>query len=240
MAGPVKSWSYSTYNNHNRCPHRVFMEKVLKEPRPILKIPEGKKEHPMSRGTRIHESAEFYVTRDMELIPELKKFQENFEALRILRDCPDIYMSVEGDWAYDRNWAVTSWSSQDAWLRMKADMFLSKETEGILIDYKSGRRHGNEISHMTQAQLYQLCAFIRFPELEYITVEFWYTDIGEITQAKFARDFGMQFLPLFTLKGEAVTDEINFIAKPSSFACKYCPYGTIEGNGKCEFSYGIR
>lgn len=240
MDGPVKSWSYSTYNNYLRCPHRVFMEKVLKIAQPELKIPEGKIEHPMLRGTRIHEAAEWYITKNLELIPELEQFRSNFEALRVLRDSPDVYMSVEGDWAFTKNWQVTGWSSQDAWLRMKADMMVIKDTEGIMIDYKSGRRYGNEISHMTQAQLYQLCAFIRFPELERLEVEFWYTDVGEITRASYTRDFGMQFLPLMEGKGIAITSDNTFTPKPAAFACKYCPYGIINGNGECRFAYGAK
>ncbi len=106
-----------------------------------------------------------------------------------------------------------------------------------IIDYKTGKRFGNEVSHMTQAQLYQLSAFLRYPELETITVEFWYLDIGLITQAVFTRDFGMQFLPLFNSKGLKVTEEISFTPKPSAFACKYCPYGKEEGNGICKFAY---
>jgi hypothetical protein len=216
------------------------MEKVLKEPQPALTIPEGKIEHPMTRGSRIHNAAEFYITKDIELISELERFREQFEALRVLRDCPDIYMSVEGDWAYTSDWEVTGWRSSDAWLRMKADMLLIKDNEGIMIDYKSGRRHGNEISHMTQAQLYQLCTFLRFPELERLEVEFWYTDVGEITRASYTRDFGMQFIPLMKHKGLCITEEMNFNPKPSSFACKYCPYGMVQGNGKCKFDFGIR
>jgi CRISPR/Cas system-associated exonuclease Cas4 (RecB family) len=239
MAGLVKSWSYSTYNNFNRCPKRVYLEKVLKVPQPPLVIPEGKLEHPMSRGNRIHESAELYITDDLELIPELEQFRLNFEAMRRLKSSSEIFIEVEGDWAYTENWEVTNWRSDNAWLRMKADMILVKGDEAILIDYKSGKRYGNEISHMTQAQLYQMCAFIRFPELENIVVEFWYTDVGGITKANFTRDFGMQFLPIMEKKGREVTEEINFNPKPSSYACGYCPYGTEQGNGECPAAYSL-
>jgi len=237
MVGPVKSWSYSTYNNFQRCPKRVYYEKVLKEPTLPLVPPEGKDEHPMERGSRVHEAAELFLLEDTELIPEMSQFQDLFEAVRELKEYPDIVMEVEGDWAFTEDWNVTGWSSQDAWLRMKLDLMLTREDEAIVIDHKTGRRHGNEISHMTQAQLYQLGAFIRYPELEHITIEFWYLDVGEITQAKYSRKFGLQFLPLFTKKGQSITNEVRFDPKPSAFACKYCPYGKVVGTGICQASY---
>jgi hypothetical protein len=215
------------------------MEKVLKAPRPELKIPEGKLEHPMIRGSRIHDAAELYMTQRLELIPELSQFHEQFEAMRTLQASNDIIFAIEENWAFDENWIPTGWSSTDAWLRMKVDMLMLKETEALLIDYKSGRRYGNEISHMTQAQLYQLGTFIRYPELEHIEVEFWYIDVGEITRARFTRNFGMQFLPLMSSKGKEVTNEIRFDAKPAAFNCKYCPYGNEEGNGSCKHAYSL-
>lgn len=239
MDRPVKAWSYSTYNNFQRCPHRVYREKVLRDPRPELVIPEGKTEHPMERGSRVHEAAELYMKEGLELIPELERFRENFETMRELQNCEDVIFCIEEDWAYREDWQPTGWHSEDCWLRMKVDMLMIRNDEAILIDYKTGRRHGNEISHMTQAQLYQLGTFIRYPELEHVTVEFWYTDIGELTQADFRRGFGMQFQPLFTQKGQQVTNAINFDPKPSAFACKYCPYGTEQGSGTCQFVYSL-
>jgi hypothetical protein len=50
----------------------------------------------------------------------------------------------------------------------------------------------------------------------------------------------MQFLPLMEQKGLSITNEMNFAPKPSSFACKYCPYGIVSGSGKCKFDYGVK
>ena len=108
---------------------------------------------------------------------------------------------------------------------------------GILIDYKSGRRYGNEVTHMIQGQLYQLATFIRFPELEHIEVEFWYTDGNEITRHPFKREFGMRFIQQFDDKGAQITSEITFPPTPSAHACKYCPFGRLNGTGVCAFAF---
>jgi len=240
MAGPLKSWSYSTYNTFQKCPKQIYYKKVLKEPEPPRKIPEGKTEDALTRGSRIHDAAELYVTEGLELIPELHQFRIGFEAIRELQKNPDIDFAVEEDWAFTSSWTPTGWRSDDAWLRMKVDLLAIKDNEAILIDYKTGRKHGNEIAHMTQAQLYQLGTFIRYPEIDHIIVEFWYTDVGEISKSKFRREFGTKFMPLFNEKGNAITNEVRFDPKPSAFACKYCPYGSINGNSLCKASYTMR
>ena len=45
-------------------------------------------------------------------------------------------------------------------------------------DYKTGKRRGNEIKHTDQGIVYVIGAMMRYPEIEYAQVEFWYTDEG--------------------------------------------------------------
>lgn len=118
------------------------------------------------------------------------------------------------------------WIWEPAWLRLKLDaiVFLS-ETEAVVIDYKSGKRFGNEITHAEQTQLYQLVAFIRYPKLEIIHTELWYLDIDELICQTFLRHQGMRFLNSFTKKGLAITECVDFPPNPSLFVCTYCPYG---------------
>lgn len=122
-----------------------------------------------------------------------------------------------------------------AWLRLKLDaiVFLS-EHEAIVIDYKSGKRYGNEIKHAEQTQLYQLVSLLRYPKLEIIHTELWYLDVDELASSTFTRQQGIRFLPSFTKKGKAITECTDFPPSPSVFGCQkaYCPYGSW-GTGHC-------
>jgi len=237
LNGPLDSWSYSTFSNFQKCPRRVYLDKVLKEPKPELIVPEGKTEHPLDRGIRVHDAAEAFLKEDCELIGELQSFVLQFEMLKYLKERGEHQFVIEDKWAFTKDWIPCGWSSEDAFLRLKMDCFLKTEIEAILIDYKTGHKHGNEISHMTQAQLYQLCALLRFPELQHVQVEFWYLDQKEIMSIPFTREFGMRFLGKFDEVGKRITSEIHFNPKPSANACRFCPFGHQVGTDVCASAY---
>jgi len=104
---------------------------------------------------------------------------------------------------------------------------LSKN-HAVVIDYKTGRKNGNEVKHAEQGQLYQLATFLRYPNLEYIDVEFWYTDQDDITHMHYRRDQGLRYLRGFDARGKALTTAVDFPAKPNIFNCRWCPYRNTE------------
>jgi hypothetical protein len=116
---------------------------------------------------------------------------------------------------------------------MKLDALVRDGDYGIVIDYKTGRMFGNEVKHAEQGQLYQLAAFLLFPELEYIDVEFWYTDQSDIKRRGYTRKQGMQAIQKFTNIGTDITSEEEFAPSPSTFACKWCPY---KETGDCKYA----
>jgi CRISPR/Cas system-associated exonuclease Cas4 (RecB family) len=233
--GPVTSWSFSTYKNFTSCPRKVYYEKVEKQPKPPLDPPPGKDEHPLVRGVRVHEAGEDFIRGKCELVDELEPFATHYNIAREMYEGDIYHVEMEEEWAFDVDWQKTAWGSSDAWLRLKVDLLIIRPggTEALLVDLKTGRKRGNEISHQTQAQLYQLCAFLMYPELQEITVEFWYCDAKEITRTTYKRSFGLNFMKLFNGFGHNITNEIEFRATPSPFSCKWCNFGSNAGTGVC-------
>lgn len=124
------------------------------------------------------------------------------------------------------------------WVRMKLDaMVMHDETTATVIDYKTGRKFGNEVKHGEQLQLYQLAAFMRYPKLQTVYAELWYLDQDEITSQKFTRTMGLRFREKFTKRGDALTSCEVFPPNPNKFTCKWCMYGPWNG-GQC--SVGVR
>jgi len=120
-----------------------------------------------------------------------------------------------------------------AWLRLKLDaMVFVSEVEAIVIDFKSGRKFGNELKHAEQLQLYQLVAFLRYPLLELITAELWYLDQDDLTSSTFTRDKGLRFKRSWDARGTRLTNAVDFPPNPNIFSCKYCEYGPT-GTGHC-------
>ena len=220
----ISTWSYSRLIIFEQCKLRAKLQYVDKIPEPERPLPAGKTEHANERGTRIHGLAEDFVRSKTEKFPrELKKFEQEFYRLRELYKKDKV--SLEGDWGLDHNWTPTGWMEKNTWGRVKLDaMVMLSKTHGVVIDYKTGKRYGNEIKHAEQGQLYQLTALLRNPELQTITVELWYTDLDELTSMTFTRAQGLRFFNNFNKRATDITSATSFPPQPNIFACKWCPY----------------
>lgn len=228
----IKTVSFSRMTDFEKCKYLAKLKYVDRIPEPERPLPPGKTEHANDRGTRVHEAGELYVKGGVELIPELASFKADFDELRQLY--AEGAVTLEGEWAVNRDWTPVAWNSQDAWCRMKLDAFArTSPISARVIDYKTGKRIGNEVKHTEQGQIYQLATFMRFPELEHITVEFWYVDLGERDVKHYSRVQGMAYFDKYHNRLSAVTDCLDFKPNPNAFSCKWCPY---KGNA-CE--YGI-
>ena len=233
---PITSWSHSRLVEYEKCKQSAFLKYVKKIPEPERPLPAGKTEHANDRGSRVHDSLERYVrSLSDDYPPEAKTFRFEVDAMRKLFTAGMV--SLEGEWGYDHEWEPTEWAT--AWLRMKLDslVFITPH-EAVVIDYKTGRMFGNEIKHGEQGMLYQLAAFLRYPELDVIHVEFWYLDHDEITHKQFTRSQGLRFKRNWNDRGLNITTAVDFPANPNKWSCQYCPYGAPEngfpnGTGHC-------
>jgi hypothetical protein len=126
-----------------------------------------------------------------------------------------------------------------AWLRLKLDALVHvSEYEAIAIDFKSGKKFGNEMKHADQLHLYQLVTFLRYPKLEQVHTELWYLDADELTSSTFTRSQGLRFMRSWDKRGNNLTTCQDFPPNPSIHTCKYCPYGLpergfVNGTGHC-------
>lgn len=136
--------------------------------------------------------------------------------------------------AYQKGKQFFLW--EPPWLRLKLDaLVFLHETHAVAIDYKTGRKFGNETKHAEQLYLYQLVTFLRYPKLEKVTTELWYLDQGveHTTSQTFTRMQGLRFKQAFDKRGGALTSCDTFPANPSVHACKWCQYGPWNG-GQCQ------
>ena len=218
--GLVPSWSYSALKNYESCPHRIFLSKVEKHPEPSSAA--------MDRGTAIHQLGEDFVNGTiLDLPQELEKFKTEFTTLR--QRYNEAQVILEQDWGFTKEWGVTGWSEPDTWLRMKLDAYVQHDpASATVIDYKTGRKFGNEIAHLQQAQLYAIGAFSRFPELQYVETEFWYLDKGETLSKPYTRIEAEKFLPKWDQRAIEMTSDTAFTPRPSKYTCKWCPHLKTE------------
>lgn len=232
----LKSWSHSRLTEFEKCKFKVFLKNVQHIPEPDRPLPPGKTEHANDRGSRVHDECERFVNGTSDYLPPEadKHFGMHLFLLRHLHAAKQV--SLEGEWGMDRGWCPTDWAT--AWHRCKLDAIVFDQPKGarsaIVVDYKTGKRWGNEVKHGEQMQLYLLNSFLRFPDLEEVRTELWYLDLGETAVQSMTRAQALRFKSNFDRRGHAVTNETEFKPNPNKFSCKWCPYHSHEGGtGHC-------
>jgi RecB family exonuclease len=232
----VISWSHSKLVDFERCKQAFKLKHIDRIPEPERPLPPGKTEHANDRGTRVHDECERYVRGEThELTDEAEKhFGPQIDLLRVLY--AEGKVSLEGEWGLNEAWESVPWKS--AWLRMKLDAMVHwSKCQATVIDYKTGRKFGNEIKHAEQMQIYAIGAFMRYPELEIVEVELWYLDQNEVTRMRFTRAQALRFKPTYHKRGAAITGCTEWKPNPSYVTCQWCQYGPWNG-GQCQV--GVR
>lgn len=233
-APPIKSWSFSRLADFEICAYRAKLKVVDKVPEPERPLKPGQTEHANDRGTRIHDATEMFI-RDKGSFPiEAEKFRPAIESLKN-RFAKAGDVSLEGEWGFNKEWEVCDYKK--AWLRVKLDASILLSPKHLLVvDYKTGRKFGNEIKHGEQTMLYGACAAIRNPKVEIIDTELWYFDQkpGEnITGDSKPVSKWLYHIKAFNNRGRKMTEATEFKPNPSQYACQYCAYK----DGICKFAH---
>lgn len=237
----IGSTSFSRLKVYETCPYHAKLAFVDKIPQPV----DTSRESPLDRGSRVHDLAEKYIRGTAELVHELKNFEKELTTLKQHFTERPKHVLLEQMWCFDNAWnTVPDDDFVNTWLRVKLDAcwFVDDSQRiAVVVDYKTGKKYGNEVKHMEQMQLYQLATFLRFPQVEEVEVELWYFDQNETTPAHFKRKNGLRFLKLFNDRMMAMTTATDFPPRPSLYTCRFCPYKTgalgkngLKGTGHCD------
>lgn len=219
------AWSFSRLLDFEKCPAMAFDKYVSKRPEPAT----INRTH-ADRGTAVHKAAEAYVQGEaQELDPLLAKFSESIEEFKELYAAGKV--EIEQEWAFNLNWEPTDWFAKDTWVRIKLDVFVHhSETFGEVVDYKTGKRFGNEVKHSQQGLLYAIAAFLRYSELERVRIRFLYTDEGkESPPREYDRATVMRVLPSWDDRGRKFSFAKEWPHKPNAINCRFCPWSPNNG-----------
>lgn len=225
----ITSASYSRLIDFESCAYKAYLKHVDR-------IPDPRPSTAADRGTAVHQACEDWM-RDLPSQPHQppiasKHFKNELNSLK--ESFIEGKASLEGEWAFDKDWKPTEWKT--GWFRLKADAVVHPTpTEAVVIDYKTGKRWGNELKHGEQLQLYSLAVFLREPEIQHVTAELWYFDQDDLASISISRKEGLRYLRLFDNRARKMTNATTFPPNPNMFSCKYCPYKPEElgGTGHC-------
>lgn len=233
QSGLVKAWSFTALMKFLECPYQIYLKQVLKvkgRPRPDQ----------ANRGEELHNTIETFIKGGLEKLPSsIKNHRDKIMWLQHLYSKGVV--RIEEDWGFTVDWESTGWYDEDIWARIKLDaMEFESEESAEIIDWKSGKKFGNEAKHKRQGQLYAIGAFIKFPKLQFTKVTFRYIDLGtdNILTSNYSREQAMRMFKKWNENAIDMTTTTDFKAKPTSFNCIYCDYNQPDSEHLCP--YGVR
>jgi RecB family exonuclease len=229
----IKAWSFSILKDFEACPYRAYLHRVEKSPLPAI---DDDPDHPLTRGNRIHKTAEAFIRGEGEITHELHRVAPLLGELR--EAYTNGQVELEKKWAFDREWGTTDWTAEDCWLRVICDVVEHFPNHTARVrDWKTGKSLGNELKHQQQQQLYAIATFLRYPHLTHVQTTMEYTDEGKQKVSNYTREALPALMQRWTERGLALTNAIAFPPKPNRGNCRYCPFGPDNGTGACP--YGV-
>lgn len=221
------AWSFSRLTEYEKCPRWAYLAYVEKRPKP-----ETIDRTHADRGVAVHLAAESYIKGEaQQLDPALEKVKDFIEICR--EQNAKGLAEVEEEWAFDLNWQPCNWFGKTTWLRLKLDVLL-KWPDSIyeIVDWKTGKRFGNEVKHSQQGLLYAIAAFMRYPEMQRARIRFSYVDEGYDKPREYDRVTVMRMLPTWDERARKFTFAETWPVRPNQINCRFCPYSPNNGGDK--------
>lgn len=236
---PGIAGSFSRLTIYESCPKQAYISFVEKRKQP--EPPEGVIP-PGVRGDLIHKALEAYVRGERDdMIAPLDKKDTKVKVRREIEQYREWFpkgnVSIEEEWAFDAEWQIVGWFDKNVALRVKLDVGVN-HGNGLyeVVDYKSGKRFGNEVKHSQQGLLYAIATIMRFPDAENVVVKFIYVDQDQIVARSFTRAALVRLVPSWDNRFQAMRIAVAFPPKPSKIHCRFCPWApkVNGGDGSCE------
>jgi len=221
----VTAWSYSRLTSYETCPLKFKFTALdgIKEPGSPA----------MDRGSAIHKEGEDYLKDVVKEVPEsYAKIKEEMEYLKSRKAMSELEIT------FTKEWTPTGWFDDNAWLRIKIDVYLSKETyDGKTVridDIKTGKNRGG---YEDQLELYCLAALIMDPAAKQAEANLLFVDSGEVLGTshgaymqkdveKLKKKWEKRVSPMFM--------DTLFSPSPNQY-CKYCIFRIGGLTGGCTY-----
>jgi hypothetical protein len=214
-------WSWSKLSLYRKCPLAArfkYLDRIPEPPRPT-------DDKGAERGLRIHKGMELYLLEGAPLPIEAAKFEEQAGALR------DMAPAVEKKMFFDSCWKPCD--EEDHWLIVIQDASVNQPGEFALsVDFKTGKRFGNEAAHMGQKTIYSIANWLTDPACDSYTSEMWYIDQADIWSTTFTAEQLAHWRAKFDDEVDRMLNDRIFRPRANTHSCRFCPYSP-RGNGHC-------
>lgn len=212
---------------------------------------EAVKPEAWARGTEIGEAVNKYLLGKRKAPPPEVRHEGTREFMKKLRGMvkkKEVF--VEKSIVLDSKWKPVSQMTKDAWFRGKLDVLIKvvKETWAEVVDWKTGGIDKNtgainmrkERKYDHQMGIYNTATLSAFPELQSVSAQLVFLDVGPRFSAKLAKpglDVTRKTLAkhqkAWEQRVEPLLNDKTFSPRPGRY-CDWCDYAKGRG-GPCKF-----
>ncbi len=219
----LTNWSYKKFSMYRSCPFSVYLKYIKRVPEPPA---DPKYDEKRQRGITAHDDLKDCIN-DGAPIPKIAlPFEE------IITGYIELNAVAEGDEFFDRQWQrLPGWAGH--WLVVKKDVVVRTPEFSLVADWKTGKKHGNEVSHFEQMTLYAVSEYVQNPGLPEYVVELQYLDQKDTWQHTFKPHQLEGHWARFEKEVQIMFNDTTFRPKPSVPNCRYCPFNHKNGTGAC-------
>jgi hypothetical protein len=216
------TWSYSSISLFQQCPRKYHRLRVVKD------IVEPPQQH-LIYGTDVHEAAENYVCKSIDLPAKYSAFKNILDTLKKIPG--EKYCEYEMGLTKDLE--PCAFKASDVWFRGIADLLVIDGDSAHIIDYKTGK--SSQYADTKQLELLALLTFKHFPQVKIIKAGLVFLVATDLIKAKFEE--GVQasawqrWMPeIQRLESAYQTNVWN--PKPNFTCRKFCAVVDCEHNGR--------
>ena len=205
------SHSYSSIKLYEQCPYRYFRQRIAKDV-----IDEGGEAS--KHGERIHTFLEQRLLGE-DLPQEIAHYEPLCVSVEGIAKGGELH--IERELVLTENLTPTSWWESDAWLRSKLDILILKDSEAVVMDWKTGKRNPD----FFQMDIFAAQVFKHFPEVKTVKSVLVWLKTMEMDVETYKRSKSNEIWADIMKKIRRIymsVEHDNWPMRPSGL-CRFCP-----------------
>lgn len=226
----MNNWSYKKLKGYRACPFWLKLKYIERVPEPEK---DKKFDEKRLRGIKAHDDLQACINSAAPTPQEFDEFDEIIGHYRALG------ARAEEDEFFDEQWnpMVPERSSTgfplNHWLVVIKDVRIITPDFSLVVDWKTGKKHGNEVDHFEQMKLYAVTEWRLNPGLPEYAVELQYLDQKDTWAHSFKPYEVEKHWKIIDADVDVMMNDKMWRPKPNILNCRYCPYNLKNGTGAC-------
>lgn len=225
----LTNWSYKKLKMYRACPFSVYLKYIKRVPEPP---PNPKYEEKRLRGITAHDDLANCINLGADVPKAFEFATEIVDAYRAINAVAEV------DEYFDDKWNVLVNPNPgkyfpEHWLVIKKDVRAITDDFVLIADWKTGKKHGNELDHFEQMKLYAVSEWVIDPGLPEYVVELQYLDQKDTWSHVFKPKELERHFAAFEKDVATMFADTTFRPKPNRYTCQYCPFNHKNGTGAC-------